>query len=121
MDERSMKAYEEILELCKAIIETDFKPCGLDQEIKKQLLDLVLEWEKKCNVPFTSAVGAFNSVYRMEREAAKLSGGDYGGDQQRKCYYLRIKLEKRELQSWFWRFHNRSEKEKFSQESIPTV
>jgi hypothetical protein len=112
MSERSMKAYEEILELSKVIIEADFKPCGLDQDVKKQLLDLVLDWEKKCNVPFTSVKGAFNSAYRIAREATELSGGDLRGDQNRKCHYLRMKLEKGELQRWFWRFHKCPEKEK---------
>jgi hypothetical protein len=105
-----MKAYEEILELSRVITETDFKPCGLEQDVKKQLLDLVLGWEKKCNIPFTSVEGALNSVYRVAREAAELSGGDLRGDQKRQCHYLRMKLEKGELQRWFWTFDKCPEK-----------
>ncbi len=33
-----------ILELCKIMIERDYAPCGLEDDIKKRLLDLTLYW-----------------------------------------------------------------------------
>jgi hypothetical protein len=106
MSEHSMKAYEKVLELCEVIIKEDFKPCGLHEELKRQLLDLVLEWEKKCGQPFTKESGAFDAVYRITMEAISLSERFHKGDQKQKCIYLKEKLEKREIQHWFWTFHS---------------
>jgi len=105
MSESAIKAYEKTLELCKVIIEEHFKPCGLDQVVKEQLFELILEWERRCGRPFTHESGAFDCVYRTVQEAISLTERFHKGDSKQECNYLRDKLEKRELQRWFWTFH----------------
>lgn len=105
MSESAIKSYEKTLELCKVIIEEHFKPCGLDQDVKKQLFDLILEWERKCRQPFTYENGAFNCVYRITREAMSLTERFHKGEPKQECDYLSDKLEKGELRHWFWKFH----------------
>jgi len=38
--------YNNVLELCKVIIERDYVPCSLEKEIKKRLLELTQELER---------------------------------------------------------------------------
>lgn len=87
--------YGKILELCKVIIERAYAPCGLEQDIKKRLLDLTLEWERRkekaskegntiggLNVIFTDVKRAVNQAKQNEKRFGKP-----------RCYYLRRGLQ----------------------------
>lgn len=40
-------SYAHILELCEVVIQQEYAPYGLENAIKKRLLDLTHEWEKR--------------------------------------------------------------------------
>jgi len=40
--------YEKILEICKGYIK-EFEACGLGEEVRKRILELVQEWERRKN------------------------------------------------------------------------
>lgn len=84
------RSYETVLELCKVVIEQDYAPCGLEDDVKKRLQELTLEWErrKKRADEEGKAIGGvsifFKDIYRAVRQAesnAKIHG-------KSKCYYL---------------------------------
>lgn len=94
------ESYKTILELCKVVIARDYAPCGLEDDVKKRLRELNLEWEKrrkKANEEGKKIRGVgiiFKDIYRAVRQAesnAKRHG-------KSKCYYLerslRIPLDK---------------------------
>jgi len=101
--------YGKILESCKVIIELDYAPCGLEQDIKKRLLDLTLEWERRkekaskegktiggLNLIFTDVYRAVNQAKENEKRF------------EPRCYYLRRGLqippsEPGGLGHWFFR------------------
>lgn len=93
-------SYGTVLELCKVVIERDYAPYGLEEDVKKQLQELTLEWErrKKRADEEGKEIGGvgiiFKDIYRAVRQAesnAKIHG-------KSKCYYLerglRIPLDK---------------------------
>ncbi len=41
------KEYEELLEICKTIIEERFVPCGLKNAVEKRIFELFQEWKKR--------------------------------------------------------------------------
>lgn len=93
-------SYETVLGLCKVVIERDYAPCGLEEDVKKRLQELTLEWErrKKKADKEGRAIGGldifFKDVYRAVRQAES-NAKRYG---KSKCYYLerglRIPLDK---------------------------
>ncbi len=87
--------YGKILELCKVMIERDYAPCGLEDDIKKRLLDLTLDWERRKEKASKEekAIGGLNvifiDVYRAVNQA-KANEKRFG---KPKCYYLRRGLQ----------------------------
>ncbi len=87
--------YGKILGLCKVMIERDYAPCGLEDAIKKRLLDLTLDWEGRkekaskedkeiggLKVFFIDVCRAVNQATQNEKRFGKP-----------KCYYLRRGLQ----------------------------
>ncbi len=87
--------YGKILALCKVIIERDYAPCGLEDDIKKRLLDLTLDWETRKEEAGKEGreIGGlralFIDVYRAVNQA-KANEKRFG---QPKCYYLKRGLQ----------------------------
>ena len=87
--------YGEISGLCKVMIERDYAPCGLEDGIKKRLLDLTLDWERRKEKASKEgkAIGGLNvifiDVYRAVNQA-KANEERFG---KPKCYYLRRGLQ----------------------------
>lgn len=104
--------YEKVLKLCDVMIKEDFGPCGLDQEIRKQLLELVLEWEKrKQDSESKGDIGGLqwlcSCIRKVVGEAFERSGGYSKGDPKLRCHYLKKALEKGEIgncfRTWAWK------------------
>lgn len=88
--------YMKVLELCKVLIEQDYAPCGLEDDLRKRLLELTLEWEKRkakadgegrgiggVNVIFTDV---FRAVWKAKSDEERFG--------KPKCYYLERGLKK---------------------------
>ena len=86
--------YGKILELCKVMIERDYAPCGLEDDIKKRLLDLTLDWERRKEKASKEGkeIGGlkvfFIDVLRAVNQATQNAKRF-----KPKCYYLRRGLE----------------------------
>jgi len=83
-------SYEKVLELCGVVIDRDYAPCGLGDNVKSRLLELTSEWEKRKKKADKEgrAIGGldifFKEVYRAVRQAES-NAKRYG---KSKCYYL---------------------------------
>lgn len=83
--------YKKVLELCKVLIEKNYAPCGLEDEVKKRLLELTLEWEKRKEKADREGktIGGLG-VLRMDvSRAVGKAGSDAKKSGKSKCYYLR--------------------------------
>ncbi len=87
--------YGKILELCKVMIERDYTPCGLEDDIKKRLLELTLDWERRKEkaIRESKEIGGLNvifmDVYRAVNQAT-VNEKRFGKPE---CYYLRRGLQ----------------------------
>ena len=87
--------YGEILGLCKVMIERDYAPCGLEDDIKKRVLDLTLDWETRKGKASKEGkeIGGlrviFIDVYRAVNQA-RANEKRFG---KPRCYYLRRGLQ----------------------------
>ncbi|MDH5744631.1 MAG: hypothetical protein OEZ52_13890 [Candidatus Aminicenantes bacterium] len=69
------ESYKTVLELCKVVIARNYTPCGLEDDVKKRLQELTLEWKKrrkKADEEGKKIGGAdiiFKDIYRAVRQA----------------------------------------------------
>lgn len=87
--------YVKVLELCKVIIEQDYVPCNLENEIKKRLLDLVLDWEKRKEKADREGkeIGGLNLLFFDVLRAVNQATGNEKRFGKSKCYYLKRGLQ----------------------------
>ena len=84
------ETYNKVIQECEQVIELDFKPCGLEDDIKKRLCDLIVIWkykkmasnEKGVVIGGTRVI--FSGLLRVVELARHLSKR-YDKDM---CYYL---------------------------------
>jgi len=87
--------YKKLLESCKVIIERDYAPCGLEEDIKKRLLDLTLEWERRkenANKE-NKMIGGLRVVFLDLLRAVNQAKSNTKRFQKPKCYYLKRGLQ----------------------------
>jgi len=89
------KDLEELLEECRVIINRDFAPCGLKEDVEKRIHELYEEWkEAKAKADREGkTIGGLKVIFsdllravRFAKEQARKSG-------KTECYYLRKWLE----------------------------
>ena len=107
------KEYEELLKLCEVIIEEEYKPCGLENEVKQRIKDILQELERRKRVAQAEGgeIGGHRLIYYDLLRAvgqAKRNSEKYG---KPICYYLRrglerLPTEKGGLGYWFLSFRN---------------
>jgi len=87
--------YQKILELCKVMIERDYAPCGLEDDIKKRLLGLTLEIERRNEKASKEgkATRGFNIIFSDVLRAVNLAEQNAKRFGKPKCYYLRQGLQ----------------------------
>jgi len=94
--------YEKVLEWSSVIIREDYKPCGLENEIKEQLYDLTLEWERRKEKAerekreIGGLMVIFYGLMKSWRQAEGLSK-KYNKDT---CHYLRMSFEHNWLRNY---------------------
>lgn len=78
--------YKKVLEECAYMIEHDYAPCGLEEDIKKRLLDLTLELEKLGKIDKEGkGVRIISKGVHWAVGSAKKKAEETGKPQ---CYYL---------------------------------
>ena len=87
--------YRKILELCRVIIEQDYAPCGLEDDIKKRLLDLTLDWERRKEKASREGkeIGGLNVIFMDVYRAVNQATQNQKRFGKPKCYYLRRGLQ----------------------------
>jgi len=98
--------YDQVLEWCRNILENNFRPCGLDDEIKTELYDLTIEWEKwkekadKEKREIGGLMVIFYGLMKLWRQAEGLAE-KYN---KNVCHYLRMSLENKWLTNYCYSF-----------------
>lgn len=87
--------YGKILEECKIVIEQEYAPCGLEDEIKKRLLELAKEWEKRKKRADEEGrtIGGLRIIVRDVFRAVGQAESNMKRFEKPKCYYLRRGLQ----------------------------
>ena len=87
--------YGKILELCKVMIERDYAPCSLEDDIKKRLLDLTLDWERRKEKASKKgkAIGGLHLIFDDVLRAVNQAEQNEKRFGKPRCYYLRRGLE----------------------------
>jgi len=68
--------YEKVLNLCKVMIERDYAPCGLEEDVKKRLLELTQELERRGRRGFNIiSVDVFRAVNQAESYEKRFKKG----------------------------------------------
>jgi len=79
--------YEKVLNLCKVMIEQDYAPCGLEEDVKKRLLELTQELERRGRRGFNIiSVDVFRAVNQAESYEKRFK-------KRTKCEYLKRGLQ----------------------------
>jgi hypothetical protein len=79
--------YKKVLDLCKIMIERDYAPCGLEAGIKKRLLELTQELERRGRTGFAIL---FKDIFRAVNQA---ESNEKRFGIKTKCEYLKRGLE----------------------------
>lgn len=78
--------YRKVLNLCKVVIEQHYTPCGLEKEIKKRLLELTQELERR-------GKGGFNIIFKDVLRAVYLARSNAEKGKKTECEYLKRGLQ----------------------------
>ena len=94
------ESYKTVLELCKVVIARDYAPCGLENDVKKRLRELILEWEKRKKKADKEGrkIGGVGIIFKDIYRAVRQAESNTKRYRKSKCYYLerglRIPLDK---------------------------
>lgn len=87
--------YVHILELCEVVIQQEYAPCGLENAIKKRLLDLTHEWEKRKRKADEQGK-AIDGLHLIARDVFRAVGKAEANEKRfgkPRCLYLKRGLE----------------------------
>lgn len=84
--------YNQIAQLCKTIIERDYNQCGLEEDIRKRILDLTLLW-KRCKRKSEKDVGGLKTLFYDLLRAVNHANSMEKRTGKPKCYYVGRGLE----------------------------
>ena len=88
--------FQFILNMCRYLIENEYKPCGLEQSIKKRLYELILIWEKnkKRATMEGREIGGLQALFTDVLRAVEKARADERRFKKRtKCQYLKKGVE----------------------------
>lgn len=87
--------YKKILELCKVVIDRDYAPCGLKEEVERRLLELTLEWERRKEKADKEGkeIGGLSVILYDLLRATERAESDERRFGKHKCRYLRRGLQ----------------------------
>jgi len=94
--------YEKVLEWCRNILENDFKPCGLENELKKELYDLTLDWERRKEEAEREKrqIGGLMVIFHGLMKSWRQAEGLAKKYNKNVCCYLKMSLENKWLTNY---------------------
>jgi len=102
------ESYEKVPGLCRKIIENDFRPCGLEDEIKDSIFKLTFRWEKlkeQANLEGRE-IGGLQIIFTGILKSAMQAEGLARRYDKDVCYYLRMSVQNKWLDNYreaFWK------------------
>jgi len=83
--------YKKVLEECANIIKQDYAPCGLEADVKKRLLDLTQEWERRKENANKDGrrIGELETIFIDLFRAVNQAESNAKRFEKSKCEYLR--------------------------------
>ncbi len=107
------KEYEELLKLCEVIIKEEYAPCGLENEIKQRIKDILQELEKRKKIARAKGreIGDHRLIFYDLLRAVGQAKTNLERFGKPLCYYLKKGLEKAPTERgglgyWFLSFRN---------------
>jgi hypothetical protein len=98
---KRMGDYDKVLEWCEEVIETDFKSCRLEDEVKKQILELVQEWKRDREAMGPKSIGGLRWLSSCVLAIANSARESSHGNEELRCQELYEKLRRGELAKRF--------------------
>ena len=107
------KEYEELLKRCEVIIKEEYAPCGLENEVKQRIKDILQELEKRKRIAQAKGrdIGGHKLIFSDLLRAVNQAKADSKRFRKPLCYYLKKGFEKAPTEKgglgyWFLSFRN---------------
>jgi len=96
MSDELNSEFENLLNICRNIIETDFAPCGLEEKVINRIRELFLEWKRRKSQAELEnrSIGGLNVVFYDLRRLVKKARSDSMRFGKPFCEYLEDALSK---------------------------
>jgi len=87
--------YEKVLEWCAVTIKEVYGPCGFENEIRRRLHDLTLEWERREEKAEKDErkIGGPKVIFYGLMKSSRQAGGLAKKYNKDVCHYLRMSLD----------------------------
>jgi len=94
--------YANVLELCRRIIESNFRPCGLEEDIKNRIYELTLQWKRDKEKAEREGreIGGLSMIFKGLLKSWRQAEGLAKRWQKDVCYYLRMSLRNKWLEHY---------------------
>lgn len=107
------KEYEELLKLCEVMIKERYAPCGLENEVKQRIKDILQELEKRRKIAQAKGreIGNHRLIFDDLLRATNQAEANSKRFGKPLCYYLKKSFlkaptEEGGLGYWFLTFRN---------------
>lgn len=84
--------FQYVLDLCRDLIEDEYKPCNLEKDIKERLYELILIWEKRKEKALREniEIGGLKVLFRdVKRAVGKAKSDERRFKKKTKYQYLK--------------------------------
>jgi hypothetical protein len=100
--------YEKIVELCKKILEDIRQECNLEEDFKKRLYELTLEWERRKEKVFreNKEIGDLRVIFIGLLKTINQAEGLAKYYNKDVCYYLEMSLRNKWLENYCFSMWN---------------